>query len=261
MSGVTPVFMPEHVYQLDEGGADLDNLLFRGSVPLVKKKDDAFVFGYRALEAQLQQLKREENPTFRLDDYYLIPIMLLNVRNDYSAYAPEVACFNDSGGLSLDPVALSHNLTYPAYQIPGWNPTILQGASVNDERGVLHHSSLVWWPVEACSNTPCDRIHLGPGNAHSFNFMGLIDFLHTTLQGLPMAGKPMLLYVHCNDGIERTGAVSIAYGMQYLGMSYHEAVSKTANSATPAPSSPYLTLACSYCNQVAFPDRPERCEP
>ena len=59
--GVTPVFMPERVYQLDEGGVDLDNLLFRGSAPLIKKDDGTYVFGYRALEAQLQKLKLQDH--------------------------------------------------------------------------------------------------------------------------------------------------------------------------------------------------------
>ncbi len=261
MSEVPPVLIPERIFQLDQGGLELENLLFRGNVPLVQKGDGSYVFGYRALEAGIQALMEEEHKAFRLDDYYLITIMLLDVKAEYEAFAPEVACFNDTGGLPLDPIALSHDRMYPPYQIPGWNPTVLHGATVTDEMGIWHHGSLVWWPFEASDSGSCGRQHLGPGNAQSYNFIGLIDFVHTTLQGLPMARKPMLLYMHGSDGINRTGAAAIAYGMHYLGMSYQDAVSKTANTATPEPSSRYLDLACTYCSRVAFPDKPARCEP
>ncbi len=258
MAGVEPVFLPERVFQLDEGGIDHNNLLFRGNVPLVRNGED-YVFSYRALEAQLEKIRLPVDPSFRLGRYHLIVVMIMDDTDDYRVFAPEVASFKDASGTPLDPLALSHNKTYPGYSIPGWNPTTLHGASITDEEGTAHPGSLVWWPIEACDGAPCDRTFLGPGNNQSYNFMGLIDFVHTTLQGAPMGGRPMLIYMHSVNGVDRVGATAIGYAMNYLGLTYDAALAESGNGATPEPAPSYLTLACAYCRQLVFPNRTANC--
>lgn len=258
MAGVEPVFMPERVFQLDEGGVDHNNLLFRGNVPLVRN-DEAYVFGYRALEAQFQKLRRREDPSFRLDHYHLIVIMIMDDTGDYHVFAPEVASFKDASSTPLDPLALSYNRTYPGYQIPGWNPTTFHGVTITDEKGAGHPGSLIWWPIEACDGMPCNQTFLGPGNNQSYNFMGLIDFVHTTLQGAPIGGRPVLIYMHSVSGVDRAGATAIGYAMNYLGLTFSDAVKEAANGATPEPDPSYQALACAYCNQLVFPNHTANC--
>ena len=258
MAEVEPIFLPECVFQLDEGGIGHANLLFRGNVPLVRN-GQAYAFGYRALEAQLQKLRLQEDPSFHLDTYHLLVVMIMDDTGDYGVFAPEVASFKDASSTPLDPLVLSHNRMYPAYQIPGWNPTTLHGATVTDESGALHPGSLVWWPIEACDGSPCNRTFLGPGNNQSYNFMGLIDFVHTTLQGAPMGGRPMLIYMHSVNGVDRVGATAIGYAMNYLGLSYEDALAEACNGATPDPAASYLTLACAYCRQLVFPNKTANC--
>ena len=256
MSGVGPVFIPERVFYLDAGGIDQENLLFRGNVPLVDN-NGTYAFGYRALEAQFK--KQLEKPAFSLSDYHLIVVMILDDTGEYLSFASEAGSFNDASDTPLDPMALSHDQTYPGYQIPGWNPTTLYGRTVTDENGAKHPGSLVWWPIEACGASPCNRTFLGPGNNQSFNFMGLIDFVHTTLQGAPISGKPVLIYFHCISGADRTGATAIGYAINYLGLSYDDAKTDAKNDQTPDPSPDYLTLACAYCSQIVFPNMKARC--
>lgn len=256
MPGVGPEFLPERVFYLDAGGIDQENLLFRGTVPLVDN-DGACIFGYLALQARFQKIL--DNPAFRLDDFHLIVVMILDDTGEYDAFAAEVGSFNDASGTPLDPMVLSHDQTYPGYQIPGWNPTTLYGRTVTDENGAEHAGALVWWPIEACGGSACNRTFLGPGNNQSYNFIGLIDFIHTTLQGAPMNGKPVLIYFHCISGVDRTGATAIGYAMNYLGLTYSEAETQAKNNDTPDPSPDYLTLACAYCNQLVFPNKPANC--
>ena len=256
MSGVGPVFIPERVFKLDAGGIDQDNLLFRGNFPLVDN-GGAYAFGYLALQAQFQQLL--DNAAFSLSDYHLIVAMILDDSGEYLSFAAEVSSFNDASDTPLDPMTLSHEQTYPGYQIPGWNPTTLYGRTVTDEYEAPHTGSLVWWPIEACGGSPCNQTFLGPGNNQSYNFMGLIDFVHTTLQGAPMSGKPVLIYFHCISGVDRTGATAMGYAMNYLGLTFSEAETQAKNSATPNPSAVYLALACAYCNQIVFPNTTAKC--
>jgi hypothetical protein len=52
----------------------------------------------------------------------------------------------------------------------------------------------------------------------------LIDRIHALLTTRSADGIPVLLYVHCEAGKDRTGEVIGAYAMKYMGVSYKDAL-------------------------------------
>jgi hypothetical protein len=110
----------------------------------------------------------------------------------------------------------------PQFNQPNWNPARLLGDGVKLKHGKAP-GHLVWWQIEGNANP----ITMGP-DPKSYNFIGFIEYLGE-LRKLDNA----LIYIHCMNGTDRTGATVAAYAMRYLGMNLDMAM-KFANSVPQA---------------------------
>lgn len=110
----------------------------------------------------------------------------------------------------------------PQFNEPNWNPGKLLGDGVHLRSGVAP-GNLVWWQIEGGH----DGIVLGPA-VKSYNFLGLLKYMEV-LRNLPNS----LIYIHCMNGTDRTGAVVAAYAITYLDMNLKEAMA-LADSVRPA---------------------------
>jgi len=101
----------------------------------------------------------------------------------------------------------------PQFNEPDWNPAQLLGDGVKVRQGKAP-GHLVWWQIEGGSN----EITLGPA-VRSYNFIGFIEYL-----GVLRTLNKGLIYIHCMNGTDRTGATVAAYAMRYLGMNLASAM-------------------------------------
>lgn len=124
----------------------------------------------------------------------------------------------------------------PQFNQPKWRAATLRGRGVHVD-GDLAPGSLVWWQIEGGSNPTV----LGPDTC-SYNFIGLIDYL-----GVLRKASGALLYVHCMNGTDRTGAVVAGYAIKHLGMSLDSAFD-LAKSVGPAGvmNPDYVELVTAY---------------
>lgn len=113
---------------------------------------------------------------------------------------------------------------------PPFQPGRLLGHAGSKPRSVM------WWQIEGGE----DSIVLGP-EKQSYNFIGLLERLGELLtQGIPV-------YVHCQNGTDRTGAVVAAYALRYLGYSLHDAFVLAAEVEAAGTMNPdYVELVRAY---------------
>lgn len=149
----------------------------------------------------------------------------------------------DAYGVSLSQFPGGKNIP-PQFNQANWNPARMLGDGVHLINGVAP-GHLVWWQIEGGS----DGIVLGPEDK-SYNFIGLIDFFEA-LRMLPNT----LVYFHCMNGTDRTGAVVAAYAMRYMGLDLEMAM-KFAASVPDAGvmSDPYKALVKAYSEWLAKND-------
>lgn len=196
------VFDPARCAQFDQVSG---TTVWRGNIPI----NSAGKFAYHEMAAALE---------FESDVAFIDVSLIDNVPNservqwlvELDAYGvPE----SEFPGASDIP---------PQFNQPGWCAATLRGDGVHLGTGTAP-GHLLWWQIEGGH----DSIVLGP-ETRSYNFIGLLEYLGI-LRGHPKS----LLYVHCMNGTDRTGAVVAGYAMRYLGASLEEAF-ELANSVGPA---------------------------
>ena len=103
--------------------------------------------------------------------------------------------------------------TPPQFNQPNWDPRRLLGDGIHLKNG-LAPGSWVWWQIEGGH----DGIALGP-EIRSYNFIGLLKYMEK-LRSLENA----VIYIHCMNGTDRTGAVVAAYAITYMDMDLDQAM-------------------------------------
>lgn len=149
--------------------------------------------------------------------------------------------------------------------------------------------TMVFWPVQTFSPNPCQQggtwgnppypdISILPSvqEQDGWNFAGLVSTIYAALSNdtadMPSTNSPYsggaitssIIYVHCDSGVNRTGAAVVGYLMKYgsniLTMSgvspYPLAIAQmAANSASPSndtnpPGGNDIQVAMAYCNYL-----------
>jgi hypothetical protein len=196
------VFDPERCACIDKIGS---TQVWRGNLPLNKDGD----FAYHEIAAHLPL-----DPGMKLIDVSLIDNVKGSERDQWKV---ELNAYSVSG--SMFPPAPD---IPPQFNQPNWNPAQLLGSGVKLKYGEAP-GHLVWWQIEGGH----DGIVLGP-ETKSYNFIGLLKYLGE-LRKLDEA----MLYIHCMNGTDRTGAVVAGYAITYLDMNLDQAMD-LANSLKPA---------------------------
>ncbi len=230
------------------------NLLIRGNLPMITNNaGDTCLpileryFAYDAIDAKM---KTRING-FDLDAYEILDITLIDNQSDRNQFTAEMNAFG------LDAITCSNE--WPPYNNScAWNPEYLFETLLTPGR---HPWGLIWWPIYACGSTPCNEVDTQTGLV-SFKFETLSPYLTTLLSGAPSgsSGKSKrLIYFHCMQGADRTGALHAVYLMDAdAGLSLDQAFEQASKGyqrghsqqqITPAilPSCTYVGLAQKYC--------------
>lgn len=129
----------------------------------------------------------------------------------------------------------------PQFNQPGWNPARLLGDEVRMAGGVAP-GHLVWWQIEGGATPDV----LGP-DPRSYNFTGLIEYM-----GVLRQTRDAVVYFHCMNGTDRTGAVVAGYAMRWMGMDLAKARSLADRvNAAGKMSPPYEQLVETYARWLA----------
>jgi hypothetical protein len=196
------VFDPDRCSCIDKTDT---TAVWRGNIPINKKGD----FAYHEMVIGL-----DLDPDTILVDVSLIDNINGGEREQWlvelGAYGVGVTTF--PGGSDIP----------PQFNQPNWNPAQLLGDGVKLKHGKAP-GHLVWWQIEGGH----DGIVLGP-ETKSYNFIGLLKYL-----GELRKLDKVLIYIHCMNGTDRTGAVVAAYAITYLDMDLEQAMA-FADSLKPA---------------------------
>ena len=160
------------------------NLLFRGNMPVA---DGAFQYDalVQSMRDAAQAAGRTLPPQFRVIDVSLVNELTPGEKGDLAA---ERAFWSSRPGQGQ----LLHHPIYGSVTSP------------NDYPASIRH-----------------RLEKKPSLGHLGD---LIDTLHALLTKSSADGVPVLLYVHCEAGKDRTGEAIAAYAMKYMGVSYQAAL-------------------------------------
>lgn len=220
------MFIPERVAIVDTVGT---SLLIRGAEPTnVQNK-----FAYTELVQTLPQVDFH-GKTF-------VDVCLIDDIAERSDWEVEMRAFGQ------DPSTYPMN-NWPPYTFqPDWDPAIPLGATLTYPGGTVP-GSLIWWPIEGFDKGQSPTVYLtSPG----WDFSGLVHSIHATLK-IP----DCIVYVHCELGIDRTGASVMGYLMKWKGMTYDQAkaVASTGAPDIKCPDSNYLNLAKAYAKTIGVID-------
>ena len=193
--------------------------IWRGNIPI--NEDGKFAYHEMAIALDLE-------PGTSLLDVSLIDNVKGSERDQWEVEldAYEVPLSDFPGGKDIP----------PQFNQANWEPAVLCGDGIKLSHGKAP-GHLVWWQIEGGH----DGIVLGP-DTKSYNFIGLIEFFEA-LRILPNT----IVYFHCMNGTDRTGAVVAAYAMRYLGMELEMAMKLAASlPAAGVMSTPYKELVEAY---------------
>ncbi len=157
----------------------------------------------------------------------------------------------------------------------------------------LNPNTMIFWPVQSIGGLPPDKVSgrwqvlptpsIEPGSGNC-NFAGLIPAIHNVLVNkigaIPLLPKNIksiqnaVIYVHCDSGVNRTGAAVVSYLMKYgsnlsaLNLSRRtqggcyslQQAQIAANLAHPSddtnpPGGSDIPVASAFCNYEINPDK------
>jgi hypothetical protein len=272
-----PHFNPNRVAIVDDFEG---NLLVRGNLPLVITDPDDPDSEYRFAYAELKTKMEGKIPGFKIEDYEIIDFALID--NRVSGNKQMTALIKALGMEGLGSIHCGDHW-YP-FQGCDWEPAEIYWSTAVDKK----LAGLVWWPVWACPSIPCmgDEIDTAL-DPKQFNFIDASAFLNELLTTKSESGKKRLIYFHCVQGTDRTGALHIAYILdKNPDLTFQEAIgrakigAKQVSQGEPVepqldpelvPSCTYVGQAFQYCQRqnesnlarcdmpAEFTSRPELC--
>ena len=230
----------------------------RGNLPLI---GDDLHFAYDELKTALAK-------TVDLEDRALVVVSLIDNVGEKWAFLPEIASFG------LDPASYPPSVWPPYLNFPGWDPSkmIGNGKLVSKPESVDRQGFAMWWPIEGLPDGGDPKTFLdSPG----WDLSGLTDALMRTRQlaqdtrdenrvglrevvrdGRGLGGKIVnsVIYWHCMNGADRTGALHGAYLMKAKGLSYTQALDVVSKATTAgAPNADYERLMQAYAKSIGAP--------
>jgi hypothetical protein len=174
------------VFYLDHVGS---NYLFRGGMPIVNGQ----VAYDELVETKLPAAAQAAGQTLPPPPYYVIDVSLVQIANGGNDLANSQTEYNYWAG-TKEPGQWHYWQIDGEYIDP--NCSMLQPAFQKS----LVNASLSWLP---------DNLDLR------------VDQLHSWLQnGVPGNTMPVMIYIHCEGGCDRTGELSGAYALKYLHMNW-----------------------------------------
>lgn len=224
--------------------ASTGNLLFRGNLPLLDPSGPPYYYAYDEMNTRMQALTSSILPDFDLTNYTLLDICLLDNQGDLEDLQLVIGNF---------PGATLPTTQWPPYQyVTPWMPWVTLGSgTVTVSSTGSYPGNVMWWPFE-----PGDAEQEGSAG---FNFSGLVAFANTVVNATPaLEAQSVVTYVHCDSGVNRTGAFTVSYLLQY-GSSQYSNITTLKDAYTTAdqmvwqdqaPNSDYFPMITAFCNQV-----------
>jgi hypothetical protein len=196
------------------------NILVRGNLPWLKKNNSRTdrYFAYEEIKTKMTERMKKIDPglgdsfTFNIDNYEIVEFALHGgcQTGNYDDVIIEMKAL----GLGIDDIPCKAPINPAGCTIEGkpdykWNPKEIF-KSIKEEKKPW---GLVWWPIPACTHTPCDD---GAGLSTTialkdYKFLETSVYLKELLTTRSASGKPRLIYFHCVTGCDRTGALHITY--------------------------------------------------
>lgn len=170
-----------------------NNFLFRGNEP---KKNGQFV--YNELKSVLQNVAKNETGVV-LKDFFLLDFSLLSIELGDRSLENEFFQKNPSLGQWVNWPVIGDLI--PPYDVP---------------------SEIRKWLAEHIEDWQFDQLPTTTKTLH--------DWLSTPPTNVT---KPLVIYVHCEAGKDRTGEVSGSYYMTYLGWSFQKTLDYDNNFIPP----------------------------
>lgn len=252
---MSQLFVPSQAYDatytnIVDYDATTGNLLFRGNLPILPTCPH--LYAYHEMNRRMQQLIANLPPSdnapqnFDLKNYNLLDINLLDNQGDYVDWSLVFAAFGANR-------AVFPQSDWPPYENSSWSPQALLGNDTVLSASNVHAGNMVWWPFEPDFNE----------SSGGFQFNELVTFANTQLTTQPAQGaNPMVIYVHCDSGVNRTGTFTVsyllAYGSNISGpCSSLESAYQTADAMVPqnqAPASTYFPMITQYCDSLPNSD-------
>lgn len=208
------------------------NILVRGNLPWLKKDSNRMdrYLAYEGIKTKMTERMKKIDPglgdsfTFNIDNYEIIEFALHGgcQTGNYDDVIIEMKAL----GLGIEDIPCKAPINPADCKVEGkpdykWNPKEIF-KSVNQEKKPW---GLVWWPVPACTHTPCDD---GAGLSTTialkeYKFLDTSAFLKELMTTRSASGKPRLIYFHCVTGCDRTGTLHITYILDNTDYTFRQA--------------------------------------
>ena len=247
-------FLPDRIAIVDQTAAG--NILVRGNLPMITNSgpDTCLPVSrrYFAFNELNSELKKRLGDGFDLNTYEIIIMTLIDNASDIEMFTAELQSF----GLTPQDIYDADGCSTPYKPIvdfcSSWTPSTHFGTALTTE-GSSHTANIIWWPIYACGSENCSDDYL-----RGLDKYKLIDqpaYLKTQLNGISSSGKPCLIYFHCMQGTDRTGALHALYLMGEnpnltLPMAFETAEKSTNSKDILRPACVYANLARYYCLRI-----------
>eukprot|EP01027_Heterolobosea_sp_BB2_P024244 GEZU01036483.1.p1 GENE.GEZU01036483.1~~GEZU01036483.1.p1 ORF type:complete len:256 (+),score=67.85 GEZU01036483.1:23-790(+) len=182
-------FNPHKVHLVDHNPA-LQNFIFRGNEPL----NTSYDFVYDELVSVMRQVAQEEADVELPEDFLLVDVNLLN--------------FSEQKEIDIEKAFFEKNPEAGSFM--NW---VIVGDVTNPNAKEFNHTDTAMLRKDMA-------IKLGEWQLD--HLVKRVPDLNTMLNS--PASKPVIYYVHCIAGSDRTGEVCGSYYMQYLKWSFQEAL-------------------------------------
>jgi hypothetical protein len=245
-------FDPERLAIVDQKAAG--NILVRGNLPMITNSgpDTCLPVSQRyfAFNELNSELKKRLGDGFDLNAYEIIVMTLIDNESDLNQFTAELQGFGLTPQNIYDAEACSSPYKPIVDFCSSWAPSTHFGTTLTTE-GASHAANIIWWPIYACGN--CETNYLR--GLDKYKLIDQPTYLKTLLNGTSLSGKPRLIYFHCMQGTDRTGALHALYMMENdtnltLPRAF-EIIEKATNSKDILrPACVYAELARYYCLRV-----------